>query len=474
MKHNLLTCTDVYKFGHLYQYPKGTTKVFSYLQARSDKLSDKTVFFSLQFFIKEYLLQPITTENVDEFKELFDMILGPGMVERVHYDKLVALGYLPIEIKAVPEGTILPIKNVLMTITNTHPDFAWLPGFTESLLLKVWNGCTVGINSHMIMEECKLTAEKTCDDTNHLKFQIHDFGYRGCSSEETAAVSGAAHLMSFFGTDTVPAVRMIKNYYGIDKDEPIGLSVPATEHSVMCAYGKKGELEAFKNMLKTYPKGIVSIVSDTYNLWNVLENFTNDLRATILEREGKVVFRPDSGNPVKIICGDKNAKKDSSEYSGALEILWNKFGGTVNKKGYRVLNPKVGLIYGDGIYFERMQEIFKTMEEMKFASSNIVFGIGGLLLQNFNRDDQGFALKATHVVVNGEARDIMKDPITDSGKKSHTGYIALRKDTKGEYITVDGLTEEQANDTLLQTVFKDGKLVKEYTFSEVRANLAKG
>lgn len=473
MKKNLLTCTDVYKFGHLYQYPKGTTKVFSYLQARSDKMSKDTVFFGLQYFIKEYLMQPITTENVDEFVELVEMILGPGMVKRENYDKLVALGYMPLELKAVPEGTKLPIKNVLMTVVNTHPDFYWLVGFTESLLLKLWNTCTVGVNSAELRNDCLEAAKRTCDDMNHLPFQIHDFGYRGCSSEETAALSGAAHLLSFLGTDTVPAVRMIRNVYGINKGEPIGLSVPATEHSVMCAFGKEGELDAFKNMLTTYPKGIVSIVSDTYNLWNVLENFTGDLKATILEREGKVVFRPDSGNPVKIICGDRQAKLNSPEELGALEILWDKFGGTVNTKGYRVLNPKVGLIYGDGIYRERMNVILKEMELMKFASSNIVFGVGGLLLQNFNRDDQGFAIKATHVVVNGQGRDIMKDPITDSGKKSHTGYLALRKDVNGKYVTVDGLTEEQANDTLLQTVFKDGKLVKEYNFSEVRENLRK-
>jgi nicotinamide phosphoribosyltransferase len=464
---NLLLCTDTYKFGHLYQYPKGITKVYSYLQTRTNKgRMSEVVFFGLQYYIKQYLQAPITKENVDEFVATVEHILGPGAVKREHYDKLVELGYLPLKIRAVPEGTIVPIKNVLMTVENTHPDFYWLVGFLESLLLKVWNTCTVASNSYRIKKAVTQFAEETCDDSSHAKFQVHDFGYRGTSSEETAALSGAAHLTSFLGTDTVPAVSMIQKYY---KGEwPIGLSVPASEHSVMSSYTKENELAAFKNMLELYPKGIVSIVSDTYDFWNVMINFTEELRLQIESRDGKVVFRPDSGNPPDIICGDLGAVEGSPERIGALEILWQKFGGTTNSKGYRVLNPKVGLIYGDGIYFDRMIEILSRMKEMKFATSNIVFGIGGLLLQNFNRDDLGFAIKATYVEVGEERRSIVKFPMTDKGKKSHSGKVALRKNISGFY-TVDNLTDD--SDSFLEDVFLDGKLVRETSFQEVRARI---
>lgn len=468
MSKNLLTATDTYKFGHLYQYPQGITKVYSYLQTRTNKgKMDEVVFYGLQYYIKEYLQQPITKENVDEFVETVEHILGPGAVQRYHYDKLVDLGYLPLRIKAVPEGTVVPVKNVLMTIENTHPDFYWLVGFVESLLLKVWNTCTVASNSYRIKKAVTKFGLETCDTNDHTKFQIHDFGYRGCSSEETAALSGSAHLLSFLGTDTVPAVGLIKKFYG--GTWPIGLSVPASEHSVMSSYTVDGELDGFKNMLKLYPTGIVSIVSDTYNLWNVLENYTEVLRTEIETRDGKLVFRPDSGHPTDIICGDLAARPGSSESKGALQILWDKFGGTLNSKGYKVLNPKVGLIYGDGIFFERMIDILSRMKEQGFASSNIVFGIGGLLLQNFNRDDLGFAMKATYCEVGDEKRSIVKFPMTDKGKKSHSGKVALRKDAAGNMYTIDNLDSD--TDTLLQLVFEDGKLVREDTFQNIRARL---
>lgn len=470
MNTNLLLSTDVYKFGHLYQYPKGTTKVYSYLQTRTNKAKlDQVVFYGLQYYLKEYLQRPITKENVDEFVETVESILGPGMVERSHYDKLVELGYLPLEIKAIPEGSVIPIRNVLMTIENTHPDFYWLGGFVESLILKTWNTCTVASNSFKIRQHCEKYAKQTCDNNEHVSFQIHDFGYRGCSSEETAALSGSAHLLSFLGTDTVPAIRLVKNYYGCKG--PIGLSVPASEHSVMCSYTQEKELDAFKNMLATYPTGIVSIVSDTYDFWNVMMNYTEDLRELIENRDGKVVFRPDSGNPPDIICGDPNAEVGSPAYKGGLEILWEKFGGTKNSKGFRVLNPKVGLIYGDGIFFDRMVDIFERMKTMGFASSNIVFGIGGLLLQQHNRDDLGFALKATYCEINKEKRSIVKWPLTDKGKRSHQGRIALRLNSEGKYYTIDNLQDD--NDTLLKTVFLDGKLLNPQTFNDVRNRLMK-
>ena len=465
MTKNLLLSTDVYKMGHHDFYPNNTTKIYSYLTARSDKKINELVFFGLQYYIKEYLMRIITKEDVEEFCELKQEIVGSigGIKESLL--KLVALGYLPLEIKAVPEGTIIPCKNVIMTITNTHPDFAWLVGFFESLLLKLWAPITVASFSHKLKNVVNTFASKTCDNFDMTRFQIHDFGFRGCSAEETAAILGASHLLNFYGTDTVPAIKFHKDYYnGIS---PIGLSVPATEHSVACAYKQECEFEYFEAMLNICPTGIVSIVSDTYNLWNVLTDFASRLKSRIMTREGKVVFRPDSGDPELIICGDSLAPSGTNEFKGALQLLWEQFGGTINSKGYKVLDPHVGLIYGDGIYFERFERILQKMKDMGFASSNIVFGIGGLLLQQHSRDDMGFAIKATYCVVNGEERELMKDPITDHKKKSLKGLMGLFLED-GKYVTKDELTWDQEKTGLLQTVFKDGELLIETNLQEIR------
>lgn len=478
MNRNILLKTDSYKLNHMLMYPAGTTKIYSYLIARSDKQIPTTLFYGLQYYLKEYLTQRITHEMVDEFLQVYQTILGhqnPVVISKMR--ALADLGYIPLEIKAVPEGTVLPVKNVLMTMSNTLPAFSWCVGFFESILLKVWNTTTVASNSLKLKKKCLEFSQKTCDDDSYLMFQLHDFGHRGCSSEETAQLSGSAHLLSFFGTDTVPAVRFVQEIYGIKDGEMIGVSVPATEHSVVCAYGKDNELQSFEAMFDKYPTGIISTVSDTYDLFNVLTNFTDKLKERILNRDGKWVCRPDSGFPPHIICGNPSAPEGSPERLGALEILWNKFGGTVNSKGYRILNPKVGLIYGDGIFYERMIEIFDKMEVMGFASSNIVFGIGGLLLQNFNRDTQGFAIKATYAEIDGEGKDLFKDPITDPGKKSHTGCMKLIKDGD-RYLTIDGLCPESIRpdiyeDDVLQFVFRDGKILKEYTFDEIRERAKK-
>lgn len=473
MNKNLLLCTDVYKQGHMQQYPEGTTKVYSYLTARSDKKIPFTVFFGLQYYIKEYLMKPVTQEDVAEAVFYRNQILGscPQDVTQ-KWSKLAELGHIPLEIKAVEEGSIMPCKNVLMTVTNTHPDFYWLVGYAESLLLKVWNTITVASYSKKLHNLTSAFARDTSDSEFLVPFLVHDFGYRGVSSEETAALSGAAHLVNFLGTDTIPAVKFVHDYYAPKTKDPIGLSVPASEHSVMCAFGKENEIDAFKHMLNLYPSGIVSIVSDTYNLWNVLTNFATQLKPSILERDGKVVFRPDSGDPELIICGNPNATLGTPEFKGAIRLLDEAFGSTVNSKGYRELSPKVGLIYGDGMYFERYERILTKLKEMKYATTNLVIGVGGLLLQQHSRDDQGFAFKATYCEINGEEREIVKDPITDHGKKSHKGLMMLTE-KNGVYMTTDQCTAEQEKEGLLQTVFKDGKLIKEYSIEQVRT-LANG
>lgn len=472
MNANPMLCTDTYKFGHMEQYPPGTTKVYSYLLARSDKKMPSTLFYGLQYYLKLLEVKP-TQAMMDEFLDYRKAILGTDASKGVQ-DKLAALvklGYFPLKIKAVREGSDIPVRNVLMTIENTVPGFHWVVGFFESLLLKVWNTSTVASYSKKLKGLCKKYADETCDNEGHLPFQVHDFGYRGCSSEETAAISGSAHLINFMGSDTVTANKLIRETYGCTG--PIGLSVPATEHSVMCAYGQENELQAFERMLDLYPTGIVSIVSDTYDLWNVLTNFAAKLKSRILARDGRVVFRPDSGDPPKIICGDPDAGTGSDEWLGALQLLDRTFGHTVNSKGFRVINPKVGLIYGDGMFFERFDRTLGLMKEMGYASSNLVIGVGGLLLQQHNRDDQGFAIKATFAEVDGVTRELMKDPVTDTKKKSHKGLLALYKDARGRYYTKDRCTAEEEGQSLLEEVFVNGKITRITTFNEIRELAAK-
>lgn len=468
--NNLLLQTDVYKMGHMEQYAPGCDKVYSYLIARSDRKFNETVFFGLQYYIKRYLSQPITPAMGEEFLTYRKMILGgensPEVESKIR--ALCKLGYLPLEIKAVEEGTVLPIRNVLMTITNTHPDFYWVVGFVESLLLKLWYTTTVATCSYQYRRLVDKYFNDTDDESlNALKdFQVHDFGYRGDSSEEGAAISGIAHLLSFLGSDNVPALPCAIEYYQANTDEPILLSVPASEHSVMCSFGRDQEIEAFRHMLKKYPTGIVSIVSDTFDVYRVLTEFAENLKENILSRDGKVVFRPDSGNPEYIICGDPNAEEGSNEWKGAIRLLDEKFGSSLNSKGYKVLNPHVGLIYGDGMYLERYERTLERLKAMGYAASNLVIGVGGIL-RNHSRDTLGFAIKATYVEVNGEAREIEKDPITDQKKKSHKGLLSLRKmgDT---YVTKDQCSLEEEADSLLKTVFYNGKLVKETDLSSIR------
>ncbi len=463
---NPLLATDVYKLGHMEFYPEGTTEIYSYLTTRSSKKFDSVLWFGLQALIKSLLLEPITHEMVDEFLLYRKMILGSnpeGVVKKTR--ALADLGYWPVSIKAAPEGSVIPVRNALMTIRNTHPDFAWCVGYLESYLLKVWNTSTVATSSLGFRRLFEKYATETSSSPGMVPFQVHDFGYRGCSSEETAALSGMAHLVNFLGTDTVVAVKSAREFY--NAVEPIGLSVPATEHSVMSAFGREHEIDAFRRMLAQNPQGIVSIVSDTYHLWNVLTNFAPRLREEILARNGKVVFRPDSGEPKLILCGNPAAPAGSPANKGVIRLLDEAFGSSLNAKGYRELNPKVGVIYGDGMYYARIADILGTIKELGYATTNLVIGVGGILLQQHNRDDLGFAIKATYAVVNGEERELFKDPITDPGKRSHKGMVRLDK-TNGAYVTTDRVSREQESGGVLREVYRNGRLLAERTFDEIR------
>lgn len=453
---NLLLTTDVYKFDHAVQYPEGTNKVYSYLCARkpSKSYGDHTVFFGLQYYIDKYLSKGITTEDVDEFKEISSSILGEGAIDYERYYALAELGYLPIEIKAVPEGSFVGTQNALVTITNTHPDFYWFVNYIETLLLKVWYPTTVATISNKYLRLCSKWAFRTCDNEEHLPFQIHDFGYRAVSSQESGEIGGAAHLLNFMGTDTTGGIKMLRDHYsGV---YPIGLSVPASEHSVMCSWSTENDdKEAIRNMLDKYPSGIVSIVSDTYDLWEAIEFFASPkIKQKILERDGKVVVRPDSGDPEEIV-------------PKVVQLLDQHFGHTVNSRGYKVLNPKIGCIYGDAIYYERAERIFQALSDLGYASSNVVLGIGGILLQGSSRDTFGFSLKATYCEVDGTPRPIMKDPVTDSGKKSHKGLLMLRR-INDRFETWDEATPEQESVGELKSVFKDGKQLERFTLNGIR------
>lgn len=489
MKINPLTAIDFYKADHRSQYPKGTSEVYANFTPRSNKhakvLSDhdnKVVMFGLQYFIKDFLMD-VWNDNffnlpkeqvVNAYKRRMDTALGAGAITMEHIEALHDLGHLPLRIKALPEGARVPIGVPVLTVVNTDPDFFWLTNYIESVIsCYLWKPMTSATTAFEYKRLLAQYAVKTGTPLDFVQFQAHDFSFRGLSGMQDSLLSGAAHLTSFWGTDTVPAIDMVEEYYGANAEkEPVGFSVPATEHSVMCMGMQDGELETFRRLInETYPKGIVSIVSDTWDFWQVITSYLDTLKNDILAREGKVVIRPDSGDPVKIVCGDPDAAKDSPEYKGAIECLWDVFGGTTTEAGYKMLDSHIGLIYGDSISLERATAIVTELEAKGFASGNVVFGVGSYTYQYVTRDNFGFAMKATSGVVNGERRDIFKDPKTDNGiKKSAKGLLRVEEEN-GTYVLHDQQSEEQEARGALEIVYEDGKLIKDQSLAEIRGRL---
>lgn len=485
---NPLLLTDFYKTIHHMCYAEGLTKLVSYWTPRMSRKEDinKVVMFGLQPFIKKYLIQYFNEnffnrdkkEVISEYKRVISNTMGDIASDTKHIEALYDLGYLPIQIKAVEEGLRVNIKTTMIEITNTHKDFAWLVNYLETFMsCNIWQlmtSASIGYRYREIVEKYfNLTV-----DNGDVKRACGDFSMRGFSSLESAEFSGAAHLLSFIGTATIPAIDFLEKYYNCNiENEIVGLGTPSTEHSVMCSYGQD-EYLAYKRLItEVFPSGTLSIVSDTYDYWNVIIKILPRLKEDILSREGKIVIRGDSGDPVKIICGDKNSTKGSEEYKGTVELLWEIFGGEINSKGYKVLNNKIGTIYGDSITIERCVEICKGLEEKGFAVNNCVFGIGSYTYQYNTRDTFGFALKATHAVINNEEKFIFKDPKTDTGnfKKSQKGMCYVYKDGE-DILYKDELTikeQEDQKDNLLELVFKDGKLLKDYSLSEIRNRLHK-
>lgn len=467
---NPLFCIDFYKVGHIDQYPEGTEEVYSNFTPRSAKLApvlpdlydNKLVVFGIKNLVEKYLTElweegffkRPKEEVIEAYKHMVKESLGITKVRVDHIEKLHDFGNLPLTIKAIPEGSLVDIGIPILTIRNTLPEFYWLTNFVETAISSIlWKPCTVAT----IARQYRLLLEKYCKETggdmNFVDFQAHDFSSRGMSGLEDAAICGAAHLLFFKGTDSVSSIDLIRELYTTTSSF-VGGSVPATEHSVMCMGGVKDEIGTFRRLITDiYPKGVISIVSDTWDFWRVVTDYLPVLKYVILNREGKVVIRPDSGDPFNIVVGDEDAIENSPERKGAIECLWDIFGGTINEKGYKQLNPKIGLIYGDSITLDRANRILKGLKEKGFASTNIVFGVGSYTYQYITRDSFGFAMKATSGVVEGRRSDIFKDPKTDSGvKKSAKGLIRVEKEDD-RYVLHEQQTEEEESQGVLKKIF---------------------
>ncbi len=459
MRKNFILNTDSYKASHFLQYPPGTTHVSSYIEARGGEY-EKAIFFGLQMFIKEYLEQPVTYEDISEAKGVFAAHGVPFNEEGWKYIIQYHKGYLPIEIQAVPEGTPVAMQNALVQVVNTDPECAWLTSYVETALLRsVWYPTTVATVSYSCKQSIAQYLEMTADSSEGLVFKLHDFGARGATTEEAAAVGGVAHLVSFWGTDNISGIVAARRYYNA---EMAGFSIPAAEHSTITAWGKDNETAAYENMLDQFsgPGKLVAVVSDSYDIWNAIDNIWGDeLKEKVEATGGTLVVRPDSGNPLEVV-------------TETIERLMAKFGYETNSKGYRILPACVRVIQGDGVNEDSIVDILKAMEARGLSADNVAFGMGGALLQKVNRDTMQFAMKASAAKVNGDWRDVYKDPVTDRGKRSKKGRLAVIEPEPGNYKTIPE-TQLGSQKNVLETVYRNGKLIREFNFEEVRKNASR-
>ena len=528
---NSLLLTDGYKTSHNKQYPENTTLVFSNFTPRSDKhanpqLQNKgVVVFGVQLMLQqlhehfnnnffkvkereefelfnptgfqealaEQGLRELRNSTLQPIKQELDMYLGIDY-DISHFENLWDLGYLPIEVRALDEGSICPIRTPMLTIHNTLPEFFWITNYLETIISNLlWKPITSATIAKGYRDLLNAWALKTTGTTEGVEWQAHDFSMRGLDSIDAVVSSGLGHLTSFNGTDSLPTIWGARHYY--EETGFVAGSVPATEHSVMCAGSKKDELGTFKRLMKTYPTGILSVVSDTWDLWNVITNILPQLKEQILARDGKLVIRPDSGDPVDILCGiDINSVEGAEEYEmvnnpkpyhkGVIELLWDIFGGTINEQGYKVLDSHIGAIYGDSITLSRANEICRKLEAKGFASTNVVLGIGSYTYQYNTRDTFGFAMKATYVekyeripgvdfIPTTRGYEIFKDPITDDGvKKSAKGLLKVVQGEKGlELKDQISWKELRQEDNLLKVVYKNGKFTNKVSLTEIRNKL---
>lgn len=455
--NNLILNSDSYKTSHWVQYPAGSEYLSSYIEARGGDYD--VVFFGLQAFIKEYLSTPITHRDIDEAET---MIQAHGLTfNRAGWERLVDKhnGFLPLRIEAIAEGSIVPVSNVVCQLVNTDPEFYWLPSYIETALLRaIWYPSTVASVSHYCKKIIRDALEKSADNSDSLIFRLHDFGSRGASSHESVALGSLAHLVNFAGTDSMAALVAASRWYQMTDDIP-AFSIPAAEHSTMTAWGREGETEAFANMIEQFGGDgkAFSVVSDSYDLWNAIDNIWGDtLKEEVKNMGGTLVIRPDSGEPTKVV-------------REALERVAVKFGTTINSKGYKVLPNYVRIIQGDGISPQSLGKIIDVVLAAGFSAENITFGMGGGLLQQVNRDTMSWAMKASAICINGTWKDIYKDPITSHSKRSKKGQLALVKSSDGKITTIraEELNHQQAN--LLRDVYVDGQLLVDDSLSTIRA-----
>ncbi|WP_299317241.1 nicotinate phosphoribosyltransferase [uncultured Maribacter sp.] len=476
---NGLLLTDGYKTGHHQQYPKGTEEVYSNWTPRSNKYApkgcDKVVSFGQQYvfqwlhdYFQDNFFSKPKAQVCNELKEELSLYLGTDY-DVTHYEELHDLQYLPIKVKSIVEGVEVPIRVPMVTVVNTDKKFYWITNFLETILsTMLWQPMTsasIALCYKRIFKKWTLQTDK--DNLAFIDFQGHDFSMRGMGGLQSAISSGMGHASVFLGSDTLPVISSLRHYYNA-KGFVVG-SVNATEHSVMCAGTKDDEIGTFRTLMDTYPTGILSVVSDTWDLWKVLTVYLPQLKEEVLSRDGKLVIRPDSGDPVDIICGESSTLgSNTPKDKGVVELLWDIFGGTVNEQGFKVLDSHIGAIYGDSITTERAEAICQRLSDKGFATTNVVLGIGSFTYQFNTRDTFGFAMKATSVVVNGERREIFKDPITDDGvKKSAKGLIKVELQN-GEYELIDQVTPDQEITGELQVIYEDGQFVNQTNIQEIR------
>ncbi len=462
MFDNIILLTDSYKVSHSKQYPPGTTSVYSYFESRGGEF-DRTVFVGLQYFLKHYLQGvQVTPEKIAKANRLLKGHLPAGTYNPELWQYIVDKhsGRLPVEIKAVPEGTVVPTGNVLMTVENTDPNCYWLTNYLETLLVQVWYPSTVSTVSREMKKIIKAALERSSDSLAGLDFKLHDFGFRGVSSVESGGTGGFGHLVNFMGTDTLASLEVADEIYSTL--EGAGVSIPASEHSTITSWGKDGELEAYRNMLTQYPTGLVACVSDSWDIYHAAKKLWGEsLKKEVLGRKGVLVIRPDSGEPADVL-------------PKLLSILDKAFEGTTNNKGYKILPDQVRVIQGDGINRRTLKGILDAVMDAGFSADNLAFGSGGGLLQDVNRDTEKFAFKCSQVIGTYGQRDVYKQPVGASWKKSKKGRQALVQNEIYDGVTLDSFATvnpgkaAKLGGDLLQTVFKNGEVTKEYTLAQLR------
>lgn len=466
---NLMILTDSYKVSHWKLIPPGTSHIYSYMESRGGDFPDSVEFFGLQYLIKKYLCGvQVTEEKLKEATEYWAEHFGRGGVfNEAGWRRILERhgGRLPVIIRAVPEGTVLPSRNVVITIVNTDPELPWLGQWIETIITSFdWSGSTVGTYSR----ECKRVILRYLEDTGDpslISFKLHDFGMRGVSSIESGALGAAAHLTNFMGTDTATGPLLTKKYY---HSKMTGFSIVATEHSVVTAWGKENECDAYRHLIMVEPTGTIACVMDSYDIEVAVRDMLGvELHDEIMARDGTFVVRPDSGYPPDMVVR-------------ILNILGDKFGFTTNAKGFKVLDPHIRVIQGDGLNISMLEEVLSAMRSADWSADNVAFGMGGALLQNHTRDDLKWAFKASSIIVEGIERDVYKRPVTDWSKGSKPGRLKLVKvlmaDDDGKqrftYKTLRDSAENQDAKDCLVDVFKDGHIVNDWTFDQIRANAA--